>query len=169
MSTPQKHDEYALNLGKLVSTLQSLEFCLRAFLLEVETHNSGQAQNPTNYQQLKVGDRVVVDAFTNYDNLSNLIEKYNKVLLPVDPKLTISKSLVGIRDALAHGRIASFIPLGNMNLLKFSKPQNNQVEVTYSADLNTVWFKDNIKIALDGIKNVVAAGKRLGMNIFSDP
>jgi hypothetical protein len=145
MNIPGELKDYALNLGRLVSTLQSLEFCLRTFLLENDTRKMSHSQNPIKYDELKIGDRVSEDAFTNYDTLGKLINKYNKIVLPIGPELALNKSVVDVRDALAHGRLASFNLSRNIHLLKFGVPQNDQVEVVYPAELDTAWFKSHIK------------------------
>jgi hypothetical protein len=168
MKNSHELEDYALNLGKLVSTLQSLEYCLRAFLFEDDACKSGNTQKIIKYNELKVTDRVPENAFTNYDSLGKLIEKYNKIVLPIGPELAVSKSVVVIRDALAHGRVASFSLLGNMHLLKFSTAQNNQVEVLFSAELNAAWFKNQINHAGGEIIKVVSAERRVGMQIFGE-
>ena len=156
-------DKHAANLGKVMSNLQSLEFSLRAFLLEAES-----TQDAVDYQQLKVGDQIAEDAFGNWDTMGKLIAKYNSIIRPIDCSLCVDDSVVKLRDALAHGRVAAFSPSAHMQLLKFTKPRNRRVRVSFAAQMDKAWFQKQISLTLEQIKKVVAAGKRLGMNAFKN-
>jgi hypothetical protein len=156
-----KLDKYATSLGKVVINLQSLEFLLRVFLLEAEgTHSE------VDYQELRVGDRVPENAFTNWDSLKDLIEKYNRRIEEDDPSLRVSDCVVEIRDALAHGRVSAFSPSGPRHVLKFGKPENGQVDVIFAAQMDTAWFREQIRLIYNQLKKVVTAGEQLGMNAF---
>jgi len=43
----------------------------------------------------------------------------------------IDRSIVDIRDAIAHGRVAADEEGGQLRLLKFSKPKDGFVEITF--------------------------------------
>lgn len=66
-------NEYVVLLGKLKSNLISLETILRFYLLKKE----GDDQNFIDPSKANIGELVEKNAFTNYDMLSSLIEKYN--------------------------------------------------------------------------------------------
>jgi len=155
------HDKHFMNLGKVVSNLLSLELSLRTFLLEAEG-----SQGEMDYSQLNVGDQVAEDAFTNWDYLKQLIEKYNDRIESVDSSLCVDDSVVALRDALAHGRVFASSPSGPMSLLKFTRPKKEQTKVTFAAQMDETWFQNQISLTHDQIKKVIAAGKSLGMNSF---
>lgn len=155
--------EHACNIGKIVSNLQSLEFVLRAFLLEALG-----ASNKVNYQHLNIGDLIPEDAFTNWDTMAQLIKKYNSRVLPIDHSLAIDESIVVLRDALAHGRISAASSSGPSYLLKFSNPQNQLVKVEFAALMDKAWFKAQVGLTHEQVVKVLKAGKRLGMSMFSD-
>lgn len=141
-----EQEQHPLNLGKLLVNFQSLEFVLRAFLWESE---KDKEQNGSTYRELKLdklkeGDIVAEDAFTSHDSLNVLINKYNQNPKISSAGLTIDKAIVGIRDAIAHGRVFGDTPQPPMTLLKFSKPINKRVKVTFSVDLTREWFNEQL-------------------------
>ena len=141
-----EQEQHPLNLGKLLVNFQSLEFALRAFLWESE---KDVGQNSSTYQELKLdnlieGDMIAENAFTNYDSLNVLIDKYNQNLKISSAGLTIDKSIVSIRDAVAHGRVFGDTPKPPMTLLKFSKPSNKRVKVIFSVQLTPEWFHEQL-------------------------
>lgn len=115
-----------------------------------------------------MGDQVAEDAFTNWDTMRELIAKYNSRIESVDRSLCVDDSVVELRDALAHGRAAALSPSGPMRLLKFTKPKNGQVEVTFAAQMDKTWFQKYITLTRHQLKKVEAAGKRLGLNTFKN-
>lgn len=174
---PEHTVEHARGLGMILGNLQSLEFVLRVFLREDEERARCAHGEPplaiVNYGQLKVGEWVGEDAFTNYDQLRDLIDKYNARIASVAPSLRIDPCVVDLRDALAHGRVSAHAPSEPMSLLKFGKPRKkpgdpnrNEVQVTFVATMNTMWFKKQTARTLDEVKKVVTAGKKLGMDTF---
>ena len=67
-------------LGRLVANMQSLELALRVFLHNDEIVK-GLPPPSIIYSEMKAGDVVKNDAFTNWDTLKQLISKYNNCLL----------------------------------------------------------------------------------------
>jgi len=158
-----KQEQHPLNLGKLLVNFQSLEFVLRAFTWENE---KGTRQDVSSHTELKLnkleeGDRVAENAFTNYDSLNVLIDKYNQNPKILSTGLTIDKSVVDIRDAIAHGRVFGDTPHPPMTLLKFSKPMNECVKVTFSVQLTQEWFNKQIPRVQKAILTVANALKKL--------
>jgi hypothetical protein len=154
-------DKHALPLGRLVGNLQSLEFALRAFLLNNEVALGMLSHIPRDPNKLTEGDIVPEDAFTNYDNLGELIEKYNHNPRVLAAGLIIDKSLIGVRDALAHGRISGDAPVPPLKLLKFDKPRNHKVKVTFSVLMTIEWFNEQISRVNKAITRVSEANERL--------
>jgi hypothetical protein len=157
----KKHTD---NLGRLVGNMHSLEFILRAFLLNSEIQEKrqkGLSHLPVEFSKLKQGDIIPENAFTNYDNLGELIRKYNNHTLISSTDLTIDETLVYIRDAIAHGRVSSDNPSGPLQLLKFERPKNNKVEVIFSVLMTEGWFKEQIIRFHDAIVKINKANERL--------
>lgn len=158
-----KQEQHPLNLGKLLVNFQSLEFALRAFIWESEKDTKQDVSSHTELKldKLKEGDRVAENAFTNYDSLSVLIDKYNQNPKISSTGLTIDKSVVDIRDAIAHGRVFGDAPNPPMTLLKFSKPMNKRVKVTFSVQLTQEWFNKQLPRVQSAVLTVANALKKL--------
>ena len=156
-----KQEEHPINLGKLLVNFHGLEFALRAFLMNTEITSSGSFLQSINLYNMNEGDVVPENAFTNYDSLSQLITKYNNYPKIKSGGLTIDESLVDVRDAIAHGRIAGMKPLPPFKLLKFDKPKNKQVKVTFSALLTKEWFYIEMTKVQEAVFKVAQANKRL--------
>jgi hypothetical protein len=155
-------DKHGLNLGKLVGNFQSLEFALRAFLINDEIAQKGPlSKSATDMHEMNEGDIVPENAFTNYDTLAKLIEKYNGNPKILSAGLTIDETLVDIRDAIAHGRVSAATPSSSLKLLKFNKPKNNQVKVTFSVLMTREWFAEQLRRVYDAVLKVSEANGKL--------
>ncbi len=154
-------DKYALWLGELVSNFQSLEFSLRAFLINAEIGSGSSFPQSANLLDMNEGDTVSENAFTNYDTLGQLIQKYNSHPKILSAGLTIDNTLVAVRDAVAHGRISAATPSSILKLLKFDKPKNNQVKVTFSVSMTKEWFAEQIKRVYKTVLRVYEANDKL--------
>lgn len=129
-------EEYTFGVGKLIVNLHSFEFALRAFLWNREGGSSWAF-----LESLREGDTVSENAFTNYDTLGHLITKYNAFVSSL-PNLQVDPSLADLRDALAHGRVASSVPSPPLRLLKFGKPAGGNVTVTHSIVVDDAWLSE---------------------------
>lgn len=154
---------HKLGLGSLIANFQSLEFALRAFLINDEIASGGsRAQSATDLHVMNEGDIVPENALTNYDSLLKLIKRYNRHPKILSARLTIDETLVNTRDALAHARISSDNPsLYPLKLLKFSKPKNKEVKVTFCVLMTKKWFDEQILRVRDAIVRVAEANERL--------
>ena len=144
------------SLGRLVSNIQTLELLLRACLFEDEIAK-GLSKQSINIELVK-GEIVDENAFTNWDTLRDLIQKYNE--LPISKGLTIDETLVDIRDAIAHGRVFADTPLGINQLVRFQKPKKNKVEVEFSVSMTEEWFGTQIRRFYDAVRKVDEVHKR---------
>lgn len=145
------------SLGTLVNNIQALEFSLRSCLCKDEITKGISKQLPNLFNVVK-GEIVPNNALTNWDNLRDLIQKYNK--LPISKGLTIDENLVDIRDAIAHGRVFSDSPDGINRLLRFKKPKRNGVEVEFSVAMTEEWFTTQFLRFYDAVRMVDAVHKR---------
>lgn len=154
-------DRHALNLGKLVGNIQSLEFALRAFLVNDEIASGALFAQSANLQDMNVDDIVSENAFTNYNNLRQLIRKYNRHPKIISASLDIDETLVDVRDAISHGRVSAASPSSSLRLLKFGKPENHQAKVTFSILMTKEWFGEQISRFHNAILRVSEANDKL--------
>jgi len=159
--TDMEQGHHPTNMGKLVVNFQSLEFALRAFLVNYEIGSGVSYARSVNPSEMNEGDIVSENAFTNYDTLGQLITKYNAHNKISSAGLTIDVTLVDIRDAIAHGRISSDTPDSIAKLLKFDKPENKAVKVAFSVLMTKEWFGEQIKRVYAAILKVNESNEKL--------
>lgn len=157
-------EEHARLVGRLVGNLQSLEFAIRAYLYERAEPPHTPLPSGQTLDSLKTGDVVPVNALTDYSSLGQLIERYNKLIEKTHPELQVDRSLVSIRDALAHGRVSTSDPAKDFVLLKFDKPSGGVVSVAYAQTLTAVWLKSQTRQVFEEVKKI---GKAPGTPIVS--
>ena len=154
------------NIGKIIVNLQSLEFALRLFLDETQSHPGAAKDVTIDYMNLTVGEWVPENHLTNYDTLNQLIKKVNSELQSRGLSERIDESIVELRDAIAHGRVLANQPDGPYHILKFSIPKNGKTKVTVSIEMTQDWFDHQIKRTLNELKKVVKIGQALGLKCF---
>ena len=155
-------DEHAANLGKLMANLHGLEFTLRAFLAKRNASN----EPGVNLRSAGEGDWVAVNSFTNYDPLCRLVNKFNAIVQNPHPEALIDSSVVAVRDAIAHGRIAGEAPSFPMTLMKFGKPKNGKVQIITKVVMDHAWFKAKVNLVREQIEKVYSASRSMGMKII---
>jgi hypothetical protein len=157
MNNEKPFEMHALNVGKLVGNLLSLEFLARIAIIKLDTSAAAQVQ--TQLLQVNEGDWVEVNALTNADDLTRTLENYNK-RTPVEYRVEI-KPITKLRDALAHGRMFGHGQLktnAHLRLLKFSrKKQYNKVQVDLVVDMTEKWFNGNIRMLKDASGKIAKA------------
>jgi len=151
-------DKYALGLGWLIANLLSLEYMLRIYLVDEELGDDLGEKFPQykRLHELQVGEKVPKNAFTEWDDLSDLIREYNK---HVARELAIDFSIVDLRHALVHGRVSSPTLEGSLSLLKFSRPDkgDTQVSVECKYSLTSDWISEQKNKVAGEMKKVVRA------------
>ncbi len=155
-------DEYALALGTLVSSLHSLEFALRAFLLK---HNE-EREPPVNAGELAVGERVPVNCFTSYASLGKLVDAFNDVVASRSPSSCLDRTVVDLRDMIAHGRVAGRAPELPFELLKFGQERDNMVLVVDKVTLDAGWLGSRIGFVREQTLKVMGASQDLRQGIM---
>jgi hypothetical protein len=160
MSDKARFESHALKLGKLTGNLQSVEMGARMVIVKLDQWAANQVQ--TQLPQVRTGDLVELNAFTNEDDLTQTLEKYNK-RAPLDCRIDID-SIVSLRDALAHGRTFGFGSVKHLRLLKFSrKTKDGKVLVELAEDMTDEWFREKIRIldqALEKVRKALDYEKR---------
>jgi hypothetical protein len=128
-------EEYNLGVGTLIANLQSFEFGLRLFLWNRQSLTSWEFVH-----NLRAGESVEENAFTDYDSLRDLIRKYNSAVKPYAPELQVDPELNDLRDLFAHGRMFNNEPVSPLRLMKFSQGVNHKVTVTHSILVDEAWL-----------------------------
>lgn len=143
---------HALKLGMLIGNLQSLEMGARLAIVKLDHWAGKQVQ--TQLPQVKAGDKVELNAFTNDEDLTQTLKKYNK-RTPLDYRVDVA-SIVRLRDALAHGRTFGFGTMKHLRLLKFNRRKNvkGQVAVELAEDMTEEWFNNNINMLNESLEKV---------------
>ena len=77
---------------------------------------------------------------TNYDSLEQLIDKYNNVVNPANSLFLLDRTVVEIRDALAHGRVMSRTSNPPLRIFKFNRPNRGNVDVVYDQTMDQQWY-----------------------------
>lgn len=146
-------DQHAIHLGGLIANLQSLEFLLRAFLQKLASARPLGIPYGTDVYSYPVGTELPESELTSYDSLGQLIDKYNAEMRKLGhPK--IDPTLVELRDALAHGRVSAGTIDENLRLVKFDRPINGRVRVSFNEALTTSWFTKQKKRVYDAAQSV---------------
>lgn len=154
--------DHVLLLGKLSANIHSLEAILRAYLLSVGQRENADAVPRHSYFNLAVGDEITEDEFSNFDTLGDLVDKYNRHIGARDQSLVVDRSVVEVRDILAHGRVAGDREdTATLRIVKFAKPKGGKARVVASALMDDDWFGERIQLVLDQILKVGIAYKRL--------
>ena len=115
---------------------------------------------------LQVGQYVPENYMTNYDTLGKLIDKYNTYVRTRDTTLQLDTKVADLRDALAHGRVFEPTASPPFRLLKFDKPTNGQVHVTFSASMDAQWFQRQIRLVYTQAEKVMNACKRFAPSMI---
>lgn len=147
-------DEHALHLGGLLGNFQSLEFLLRATLSKLPGARPRVIPVGQDIYLSPVGAQLPESDMTSYDSLGQLITKFNATAA-TQGKASIDETLVVIRDALAHGRVSAAATDQPLRLLKFDRPQNGTVRVTFNEALSEDWFvtqKRRVYEAIDVVR-----------------
>lgn len=141
MNDKARFKRHALNLGKLLGMLQSIEMGSRMAIVKLDRRAADQVQSQL--PQLKAGDMVEINALTNSDDLRQTLEQYNK-RASLDRRIEI-EPIVNLRDALAHGRVFGFGSVKPLRLLKFSrKTKGEKILIELALDMTDEWFGESI-------------------------
>jgi hypothetical protein len=138
--------EHATMIGKLLVSFHCLEYALRAFLYEQCDPPHEPLPPGTDLDTMIFGDVVTENAITRWDSLTYLIKRYNRAVS--NGQFAVDPSLVDLRDALAHGRIAASLSKRNFTLVKFTRPYAGRVEVGFREELSKEWMENQINRVL---------------------
>lgn len=161
------HKLYCNLVGSIVSHLQSLEFLLRAYLYTKKDNPHNPLPVNKKLYEFDIGEWVPENAMTCYDPLDNLIDRYNKL---VGKEVKIDRrSIVALRDLIAHGRASAIKPSPNFRLIKFSKSNEGMVKVETSVEVTEAWLKDQLKLTSDAVNTVADCLNKLQGELDKPP
>lgn len=145
-------DEHLIGLGKVIGNFHALEHVLRIFLCEA---NGEKLEYPSSG-----ATRVAETHLTNQKSLRPIIKEYNDGLAKVEQQYKVDLTVVDIRDALAHGRIASAIAAFPVTLYKFgAKDASGQICVERVDELSESWFSDKRTLVRKQLDAVIECSK----------
>lgn len=160
MNQKARFELHALNLGKIIGNLLMLEMGARMAIVKLEAYAANRIQ--IELPQVKEGDLIEVNAFTNADDLNQTLSKYNK-RVPANCRVEIMP-IVRLRDSLGHGRTFGVGRTNHLRLVKFSKKQmNGKVLAEVAQDMTDEWFQTNIhmlNIAIEKVRSALSFEKR---------
>ncbi len=133
-------EEHLRLIGTIILNLQALELTLRLFLLKAHDQSIDWPK-PT--------DTLVRENYvTNYQSLGSIIDGFNLVLSEVEKqKFMVDRTVVDVRDAIAHGRLVTKTEGFPATLWKFEKPTKERKVPASSITLTKDWLvkaSDNI-------------------------
>lgn len=159
MDDKARFETHALNFGKLTGNLQMLEMGARMAIVKLDQRAADRVQ--MQLSQVKAGEMVNLDAFTNGDDLTQTLKKDNK-RTPLDCRIEIGP-IVNLRDALAHGRTFGYGSMKPLRLLKFSrKTKEGKVLAELALDMTDEWAFENIRILEQALGKI---GKALNYEV----
>jgi len=128
-------------IGRLVWNLWSLEWMLRNVLYVLKRPPHTELSRPEVLFAANIGDRLPENALTSYASLGLLIDAYNETA-----KNPVDRSLVTLRDTIAHGRVlAKDYESPQFALVKFTRPYGSRVDVETRYELTFDWMNGQIK------------------------
>jgi hypothetical protein len=148
-------DEHARHLGGLIGNLHSLEFVLRIYLSLLPGAKPFGLPHGTDIYDLPVGTEVPASAMTNYAPLVKLIRNFNIEMGRLRRPILNEQNIVGLRDALAHGRVSATAPGGTLRLIKFDDVDaKGNVRVVFNEMLTEDWFQEQTAAVIDAAQRV---------------
>jgi hypothetical protein len=139
-------DEHLTGWGKVAGNLLTVEHVMRIFLCEA---NGEKLEYPAPGQA-----DVAVSHLTNRDSLGDVIREFNDQLHSAEANFKVDTSIVQIRDALAHGRLATLAG-SPVTLYKFGHEQSGRVPVENADLLDAKWFDDKRILLSEQIDRVI--------------
>ncbi len=146
--------EHVIGLGKIIGNLHSLELLLRVFLCEANGENLEFSASSTG--------TVRETHLTNFMSLGALIDIYNSTLSPPEKIFSVDRSVVKIRDAIAHGRMTSLSATFPLTLHKFGKPKAGLVPIELMEVISEKWLDENRQLIRDQMEKIPQCAKARG-------
>ena len=147
--------KFATAFGKLAVALLFLEHALRLYL----GGRSGIHQvGARGVAELKVGDLVPENSFTDARPYDDLLIRYNQGVRADHPDWVLDPTLGSLHDVVSTGRMSPLLsPHMPFVLLKFGPGSNGKVEVTVAQSLSEEWLEKQFSHVMGEIRKVESA------------
>lgn len=136
----ENHENHSKHLGILWTEINSLESATRLFMCEQSGDNDVYLQLTT-LSQVELGSEVSRSYFTRWIQFGNLVEDFNKVARASN-FVEIPEQIVGLRNALAHGRVFAASDKSPIRIQNFEAVNDQRMRVSYSAVLTEHWVME---------------------------
>jgi hypothetical protein len=150
-----KAEKFATAFGKLAVALLFLEHALRLYLGgQSSIHQIGAR----GIAELKVGDLVPENSFTDASSYKDLLIRYNQAVQVDHPDWVLDQTLASLHDVVSTGRMSPLLsPHTPFVLLKFGPGSNARVEVTVAQSLSEEWLENQFSHVIESLRKVESA------------
>ena len=143
---------HAENLGGLLGNLHTLEFAIRLCLAQ-QPGSPARDLYTDEFRDAPVGTAIPDSDMSNFLTLGQLIKKFNGLFRQSGS--AIDPSIVDLRDVLAHGRVFAGPDDSHFRIIKFDRPSNGSVRVSYNQIMTEDWFTESKRRVRAAIETVV--------------
>jgi hypothetical protein len=148
-------EAHALHVGGLVGNLQSLEILIRFFLSGLPSARPTGVAYGIDLFAFPVGTVLDESDLTSYESLGELIDRFNEHA-SANKMSAVDRSLVSLRDAIAHGRVSAVAPSDQLRLVKFGPPRNGKVKIEFNEMMTPAWLIEQKQRVFRAIEIVCA-------------
>jgi hypothetical protein len=155
------HMKHASLLGQIVGNLLTIELFARTAIALRETKGNLRLVKPF-LPSIKQDEWVELTPLSNEEDMTWALDGYNNTVKKSRPDLMVDrKEIVGLRDAIAHGRAFGINAPGagkHLVLLKFGKkPEKGKAQVLLRIDMTEEWFNQKIELLSRTINKLAEA------------
>jgi hypothetical protein len=154
-AAPGVLEEHALHVGGLVGNLQSLEIIIRFFLSALPAARPSGVAYGIDLFAFPVGTVLDESDLTSYESFGDLIDRFNEHA-SANKIPAIDRSLVKLRDAIAHGRVSAVAPSDQLRLVKFGPPRDGKVRIEFNEMMTSAWLIEQKQRVFRAIEIVCA-------------
>jgi hypothetical protein len=148
-------ETHALHLGGLVGNLQSLEIMIRFHLSALPSARPTGVGYGIDLFSFPVGTTLDESDLTSYESLGDLIDRYNSHAA-ADQRPILDRTLVKLRDAIAHGRASAVAPSAELRLIKFGPARKGRVRIEFNEMMTSAWLIEQKQRVFRAIQIVCA-------------
>jgi hypothetical protein len=139
--------EHVTGIGKIIGNLHALELLLCVFLCKAKGENPDFPKSSTQI--------LPENHLTNFMTLGALIDCYNSMLAPAESMFAVNRSVVTVRDAIAHGRLTSQSPsMYPLTLYKFGRSKSGILTTEIVEVISKEWLDEKLLLLRDQIEKL---------------
>jgi hypothetical protein len=148
-------ETHAFHLGGLVGNLQSLEIMIRFHLSALPSARPIGVGYGIDVFSFPVGTTLDESDLTSYESLGELIDRYNSHAVAEQTPI-LDRTLVRLRDAIAHGRVSAVAPSDELRLIKFGPARKGKVRIEFNEMMTSAWLIEQKQRVFRAIQIVCA-------------